>query len=134
MIYIDFLQSSMDLCHVKSDNCQGWSPTIPRMATHQPKDGHPPEGSMLQTRNLALRPISQNYDLVTTDRNIHLPSLGWSSTNPRMVTLNKEEYYRLGIGHLDLPHKTTARMLTSTQAWAPTKRTYTTDLEFMTKT
>ena len=30
-IYIDFLQSSMNLCLVKSDNCQGWSPTIPRM-------------------------------------------------------------------------------------------------------
>ena len=104
------------------------------MDTHQPKDGHPPEASTLQTRNLTLRLISQNYDQVTSAGNGHLPPLGWSPTNPRMVTLNKEEYYRLGIGHLDLPHKTTARMLTSTQAWAPTKRTYTTDLEFMTKT
>ena len=33
----------MDLCHVQSDNCQGWSPTIPKgwsptslkMVTHQ---------------------------------------------------------------------------------------------------
>ena len=66
----------MDLCEVKSDNCQGWSPTIPMMVTHQPKDGHPPEGSMLQTRNWALRLISQNYDQVTTARNGHLPSLG----------------------------------------------------------
>ena len=95
MIYIDFLQSSMDLCEVKSDNCQGWSPTIPRMVTHQPKDGHPPEASMLQTRNLTLRLISQNYDQVTTARNGHLPSLEWSPTNPRMVTLHKEVYYRL---------------------------------------
>ena len=101
MIYIVFLKSSMDLCEVKSDNCQGWSPTIPMMVTHQPKDGHPPEGSMLQTRNLALRLISQNYDQVTTAGNGHLPSLRWSPTNPRMVTLHKEVYYRLGIWHLD---------------------------------
>ena len=91
----------MDLCEVKSDNCQGWSPTIPMMVTHQPKDGHPPEGSMLQTRNLALRLISQNYDQVTTAGNGHLPSLRWSPTNPKMVTLHKEVYYRLGIWHLD---------------------------------
>ena len=45
-IDIDFLQSSMNLCLVKSDNCQGWSPTIPRMVTHQPKVGPPPEGSV----------------------------------------------------------------------------------------
>ena len=36
------------------DNCHGWSPTIPRRVTHQPKDGHPPEGSVLQTWNFAL--------------------------------------------------------------------------------
>ena len=75
MIYIDFLQSSMDLCEVKNDNYQGWSPTIPRMVTHQPKDGHPPEGSMLHTRNLALRLKSQNEDKVTTAMNNYLPSL-----------------------------------------------------------
>ena len=59
-IYVDFLQSSMDLCQVKIDNCQGWSPTIPRMVTHQPKIGHPPEGNMLHTLNLALRLKAQN--------------------------------------------------------------------------
>ena len=59
-IYNDFLQSSMDLCQVKSDNCQGWSPTILRMVNHQPKVGHPPEGIMLLTQNLALRLKSQN--------------------------------------------------------------------------
>ena len=39
----------------------GGSPTNPRMVNHQPKDGHPPnqnghppEGSVLQTWNLAL--------------------------------------------------------------------------------
>ena len=30
------------------------------MVTHQPKDGHPPKGFILQTRNLALRLNSQN--------------------------------------------------------------------------
>ena len=34
--------------------CQEWSPTIPRLVTHQPNNGHPPEGSVLQTQNLAL--------------------------------------------------------------------------------
>ena len=42
------------------DNCQELSPTILRMVTHQPKDGHPPEGCILQTKNLALRLNSQN--------------------------------------------------------------------------
>ena len=32
----------------------GWPPTNPGMVTHQPKDGQPPEGSVLQTWNLAL--------------------------------------------------------------------------------
>ena len=50
----------MDLCEVKSENCQGLSPTIRRMVTHQPKDGHPPEVCILHTRNLALRLNSQN--------------------------------------------------------------------------
>ena len=50
----------MALYQVKSDNCQGWYPAIPMIVTHHPKDGHPPEGSMLQTRNLALRLNSQN--------------------------------------------------------------------------
>ena len=27
-----------------SDNCHKWSPIIPRMVPHQPKDGHPPSG------------------------------------------------------------------------------------------
>ena len=36
-------------------NFQGWSPTIPRMVTHQPNDGHPTEGSVLQTWYLALK-------------------------------------------------------------------------------
>ena len=46
----------------------GWSPTIPRMVTHQSKDGHLP---------------SKIYQ--------------------------KEEYYGLGIWHLDLIHKIKTR-------------------------
>ena len=48
----------MQVC--KYANYQELSPTIPRMVTHQSKDGHPPEGCILQTRNLALRLKSQN--------------------------------------------------------------------------
>ena len=39
----------------------------------------------------------------------HLPSLGWSPTNPRMVTLLKEVYYRLKIWYLDLTYKNKTR-------------------------
>ena len=38
----------------------------------------------------------------------HLSSLGWSPTNPRMVTSQKEVHFRLEIWHLGLTHKTTA--------------------------
>ena len=54
---------------------------------------------------------------MTTARNGHLPSLGWSPTNPRMVTLQKEVYYRLGIWHLDLTHK--LRPGDNCQSWSP---------------
>ena len=49
------------------------------MVTNQPKDGHPTEGSVLQTRDLALKFCSQNEEL---DENFH----GWSPTISRMVT------------------------------------------------
>ena len=39
----------------------------------------------------------------------HLPSLGWSPTNPKMVTNQKEVYNRLGICHLDLTYKNKGR-------------------------
>ena len=42
------------------DNRHGWSTTIPRMVTHQLKDGYPPAGSVVQTWNLAVRFNSQN--------------------------------------------------------------------------
>ena len=71
------------------------------MVTHQLKDGHPPEGSTPQTRNLALRLNSQNKDQVTTAMDGHLPFLGWSTINPRMVTHQKDVNYRLRIWHFD---------------------------------
>ena len=120
------------------DNCQEWAPTILSIVTHLSEDGHPPEVSMLQIRN---------DDKLTTARNGHLPSLAWSPTNPRMITLRKDVYYRLRIWHLDLTHKMKTMgqlpgMVTyhlgdgppPTQAWSPTIRMYTTHSEFMTKT
>ena len=52
----------LDLAHKlrPGDNCQGWSPIILRMVTNKPKDGHLPEGIILQNKNLALRLNSQN--------------------------------------------------------------------------
>ena len=41
--------------------------------------------------------------------NGHLPYLGWSPTNLRMVTHQKKVHYRLGIWHLDLTHKMKAK-------------------------
>ena len=38
----------------------------------------------------------------------HLPSLGWSPTNPRMVTYQKEVYYIVGIWHYELTKKSKA--------------------------
>ena len=74
---------------------------MPSMVTHQPKDGHPPEGSVLQTWNLTFNLNSQNYIQMTLAMDGYLPSLGWSPTNPRMVTHQKEVNYKLGIWHLD---------------------------------
>ena len=71
---------------IPGDICHGWSPTIPRMVTHQPKDGHLPDGSVLKTWNLALRHNPQNLSQVTTAMYGHLPFLGWPPTNPIMVT------------------------------------------------
>ena len=34
----------------------------------------------------------------------HLPSLGWSPTNPRMVNHKKKVYYINGIWHLEFTH------------------------------
>ena len=50
------------------DNCYGGSPTIPRIVIHQPKDGHPPKGFIIQTRNLAIRLNSQTQGWLPTRR------------------------------------------------------------------
>ena len=47
----------------------------------------------------------------------HLPTLGWSPTNLRMVTHWKEVYYRLGIRQFDLTHK--LRPGDNCQGWSP---------------
>ena len=49
---------------------------------------------------------------VTTARNGHLPSLGWSPTNLKLVTHMSEVCYILGIWNLDLNHKTKTRFTT----------------------
>ena len=107
------------------ENCHGWSPTNPRIVTHQPKDvhhqpkdGHPPEGNVLQTSNWALKHYLQNYHQVTTAMHSHLLSLWWSPTNPRMVTHQKEVYYRLKIWQLNLTHRKTSS--DSCHGWSPT--------------
>ena len=62
----------------------------------QPKDGHPSEGSVLETWNLAPR---LKLKKITPGDNCH----GWSPTMPRMVTHQPEDdHYRLGIWYLDL--------------------------------
>ena len=76
---------------------------MPRVFFHQPKDGHPPEESVLQTRNLALTPYSQNWHKVPTA--IHR----MVTTTSRMVTHQKEVHYRHGIYHLEFTHKTNTR-------------------------
>ena len=77
------------------DNCHGWSPTILRMVTHQPKVkvGHPQEGCVLQTWNMLLRLDSENESQVITAMDGPLPSPGWSPSNSRMVTHQKKFYF-----------------------------------------
>ena len=101
--------------HLSMCNCHGWLPTLSRMVKQHPKDGHPPEGSVLHTSNLALTLYSQNYH-----QDAHKPSQlsGW----PTIPSHHQQVYYRLGVCHLDLTHKTN-RMLTHqpkvvTQNWA----------------
>ena len=74
------------------------------MVTYHPKDFHPQtqrwsptRRNLLQTLNLALRLQSQNQHQVTTAMDGHLPCLGWSPTNPTLVTHQKEVHHRLGI-------------------------------------
>ena len=48
----------------------------------------------------------------------HLSSHGWSLSNPRMVTHQKEVYYRLEMQLLDLTQKLTTG--DNYQGWTPT--------------
>ena len=61
------------------------------------------EGFVLHTWYLVHRLNSQ------TPMDGHLPCLGWSPTNPMMVTHQKEVHYRHGIWYFDLTHKTKTR-------------------------
>ena len=66
------------------------------MVTHEPKDGQLPEGSVLNTGILAIRLNLPKKHQVTPVMDGHPPSLGGSPANPRMVTHQREVYYRLG--------------------------------------
>ena len=68
-------------------------------------------------------------------------SLGWSSTNPWMVTNQKEVHFKLGIGPIDITHKINSRwqllwMVTyhpqdgynSSLGWSPTLKNMVTNL------
>ena len=61
------------------------------MATHQPKVGHPPEGSKLQSQNLDFKLDSQNQNKVTT-----------APTIPRMVTHKLEDGHPPYTGDLEV--------------------------------
>ena len=56
-----------------------------------------PEESVLQTWYLAHRLKSQNKHQGRTTKDGHLPYLGWSPTNQKMVTHQKEVHYRFEI-------------------------------------
>ena len=56
-------------------------------------------------------PTNPRPRMVVTAMDGCLPFVGWSGTNPRMVTHEKEMYYGLGFWHFDLTHKTTLLML-----------------------
>ena len=69
--------------------------------------------SLYQTTKLMLSLHLEAWNFVQSlsyDHQGHLPSLGGSPTNPRMVTNQpKDVYYRLGIWHLHFTHKTNTR-------------------------
>ena len=99
------------------DNYHGWSHTIPRWVTRQPKDGHQPTQGQ-----------------VTTAMNGQPPSLGGSRTHPRMVTHQKKVYHRLGLLHLHITHLVTYNSLDDnppTLGWPLSRWSSTTDLEFV---
>ena len=54
-------------------------------------------------------PTNPRPRMVVTAMDGCQPSLRWSTTKQRMVTHQKEVYYRLEIWHFDLTHKTKTR-------------------------
>ena len=74
------------------------------MVTHQPKDGHPPGGSVLQTWNLEPRLNSQNQDQVTTAmdglvrQDPQPPFKGWSPNIKTIVTHLPKDGHPANIG------------------------------------
>ena len=72
-VYYRLRISNLDLTHKTKAR---WKP--PWMVTYYSKGGHP-------------------------------PTKGWSPTNPRMVTHQKELLYTLGNRHIDITHQTKAR-------------------------
>ena len=60
---------------------------------------------------------SQNESKVSTSMDGHLPSIGWLPTNPRMVTHQKEVYYRHGIRHLNFTKQKPGNKF---HGWSPT--------------
>ena len=138
----------------------GGSPTNPRMATNKPKDGHPNKevhymefGTCTLHTKLTPGDSCHGWSPAIPWRVIHQPkdgqppTQGWSAANPRMVTHQKEVYYRLGIWHFHFTPKTNTRWQLQctvtyhpleghppTHGWSPTKRKCTTDLEFGTFT
>ena len=142
----------LDLTHKlrPGDNCQGWSPTIPRMVAPKTQGWSPTNLRMVTYNRKCTTDLEfDTYTLLTKltpGDNYHRwsptitpPTQGWSFTNLRMVTHQKEVYKRQGIWHLDLTHKTYIRWQppwmvpqhpqdghSPTQGWAPTRRKCTT--------
>ena len=88
---------------------QGWSPTNPKMVTHQKEVYY----------RLVIWHIHFSHKTNTRWQLPWMvtyhpwygcpPTQGWSPTTPKMVTHQKEVYFRLVIWHIHFSHKTNAR-------------------------
>jgi len=83
----------LDLTHKKKAIQLPWMVTYhPKDVHPQPKDGHPPEESVVQTWNLAIRFNSQNESQVSTwmvtyhPYDGHPPTQGWSPDRRKCTT------------------------------------------------
>ena len=108
------------------------------MVSYHPENGCPPTKGWSPTKRKCTTDMEfGTYTLLTKltpGDNCH----GWSPTISRMVTHHKDVYYRLGIWHLHISHKTNTRWqldsLLPTLEWSPTRRKYSRALEFGTNT